>query len=66
MYWPPDAVQPTFSQISPPCGVNLIALDNRLRQIWRSARSSAHSRGRFCSYTSWMVMPRLVARSFNR
>ncbi len=24
MYWPPEAVQPTFSQISPPCGVNLM------------------------------------------
>src|SRR5580658_8240666 len=33
MYWPPEAVQPTLSQISPPCGVNLIALDSRLRQI---------------------------------
>src|SRR3974390_310091 len=33
MYWPPDAVQPTFSQMSPPCGVNLIALDSKLRQI---------------------------------
>ena len=41
MYWPPDAVQPTLSQISPPCGVNLIAFDRRLRQIWRTARSSA-------------------------
>src|SRR5665811_1103581 len=43
MYWPPEAVQPTFNQTSPPCGVNLIAFDNRLRQIWRTARSSAHS-----------------------
>jgi len=29
MYWPPEAVQPTLSQISPPCGVNLMALDRR-------------------------------------
>ena len=35
MYCPPAAVQPTLSQISPPCGVNLIALDSRLRQICR-------------------------------
>src|SRR6202035_3788823 len=26
MYWPPEAVQPTLSQISPPCGVNLMAV----------------------------------------
>src|ERR1700709_341591 len=32
-YWPPDAVQPTFNQISPPCGVNLIEFDNRLSTI---------------------------------
>ena len=66
MYWPPEAVQPTLSQISPPCGVNLIALDRRLRQIWRTARSSAHSRGRSGSNTSWMVMPRLRARSLQQ
>src|SRR6266508_6218487 len=29
-YWPPDAVQPTLSQISPPGAVNLMALDKRL------------------------------------
>src|SRR5258708_40014771 len=46
MYCPPAAVQPTLSHTSPPCGVNLIALDNRLRQICRHARSSAQSRGR--------------------
>src|SRR6202140_4264967 len=45
MYWPPEAVQPTFTHTSPPCGVNLIALDNKLRQICLTARSSAHSRG---------------------
>src|SRR5580704_9071084 len=66
IYWPPDAVQPTLSQISPPCGVNLIALDRRLRQICRTARSSPHSFGRSGSNISWMVMPRLPARSFNR
>ena len=66
MYWPPDAVQPTFSQISPPCGVNLMAFDSRLRQICRTARSSAHSRGMSGSNTSWMVMPRLPARSLSR
>src|ERR1700726_2332198 len=66
MYWPPEAVQPTFSQISPPCGVNLMALDKRLRQIWRTARSSPHSFGRSGSNISWMVMPGLPARSFNR
>ena len=66
MYWPPDAVQPTLSQTSPPCGVNLIALDSRLRQICRQARSSAHSRGSSGSNASWMVMPRLRARSFSR
>src|ERR1700748_941678 len=32
-YWPPDAVHPTFSQISPLWGVNLIELDNRLSTI---------------------------------
>src|SRR5580693_5684956 len=66
MYWPPDAVQPTLSQISPPCGVNLMALDNRLRQICRTARSSPHSFGRSGSNISWMVMPRLPARNFRR
>src|SRR5580704_10248891 len=66
MYWPPEAVQPTLSQISPPCGVNLMALDKRLRQIWRTARSSPHSFGRSGSNISWMVMPRLPARSFRR
>src|SRR5262249_40819079 len=29
-YCPPDAVHPTLSQISPPCGVNLMALPRRL------------------------------------
>ena len=33
MYWPPDAVQPALSQISPPWGVNLMALPSKLRQI---------------------------------
>jgi len=28
-YCPPDAVHPTFSQISPPCGVNLMEFDSR-------------------------------------
>src|SRR3984893_943786 len=46
MYWPPEAVQPTLSQISPPWGVNLMALDKRLRQICRTARSSPQSFGR--------------------
>src|SRR6516165_1788110 len=32
-YCPPDAVQPTFSHISPAWGVNLIELDNRLSTI---------------------------------
>jgi len=44
-YCPPDAVQPAFSQISPPCGVNLIEFDRRLRTIWRMARSSPQIRG---------------------
>ena len=65
-YCPPDAVQPTFSQISPPCGVNLMEFDNRLSTIWRVARSSPQIRGMSCSNTSWMVMPRLEARSFSR
>src|SRR5580700_7103129 len=56
MYWPPEAVQPTLSQISPPCGVNLMALDKRLRQICRTARSSPHNFGRSGSNISWMVM----------
>jgi hypothetical protein len=30
---------------SPPGGVNLIAFDRMLSTIWRTARSSAHSRG---------------------
>jgi len=51
-YWPPDVVQPTLSQISPPGGVNLMALPRRLRQIWRIARSSAQSRGRSWSNAS--------------
>src|SRR6201996_9847984 len=51
-YWPPDAVQPTLSQISPPCGVNLIEFDNRLSTIWRVARSSPQTRGMPCSNTS--------------
>src|SRR5665811_1633746 len=25
MYWPPEAVQPTFNQTSPPCGVNSVS-----------------------------------------
>src|SRR6202163_2057882 len=50
-YWPPEAVQPTLSQISPPGGVNLMAFDKRLRQIWRTARSSAQSRGMSASNT---------------
>src|SRR6202034_3941975 len=66
MYCPPDAVQPTLSQISPPCGVNLMALERRLRQIWRTARSSAHSFGISGSNSSWMVRPRLPARSLSR
>ena len=66
MYCPPEAVQPTLSQISPPCGVNLMALDSRLRQIWRTARSSAHSRGMSGSNSSCIVMPRLLARSLSR
>ncbi len=66
IYWPPEAVQPTLSQISPPCGVNLMALERRLRQIWRTARSSVHSRGMSGSNNSWMVMPRLPARSLRR
>src|SRR5271156_5778391 len=66
IYWPPDAVQPILSQISPACGVNLMALDRRLRQICRTARSSAHSRGRSGSNISWMVMPRLPARNLRR
>ena len=45
-YCPPEAVQPTLIQMSPPCGVNLIALDSRLSAIWRIARSSAQTRGR--------------------
>jgi hypothetical protein len=45
MYWPPEAVQPTLSQTSPPDGVNLIAFDRKFRQTCRSARSSAQSRG---------------------
>src|SRR6202140_3713645 len=57
MYWPPEAVQPPLSQISPPWGVNLMALDKRLRQIWRTARSSPHSFGKSGSNISWMVMP---------
>src|ERR1700716_1644958 len=32
-YCPPDAVHPTFSQISPPWGVNLIEFDSRLSTI---------------------------------
>src|ERR1700736_3761363 len=32
-YCPPDAVHPTFSQISPPCGVNLMEFDKRLSTI---------------------------------
>src|ERR1700686_458239 len=51
-YCPPDAVQPTFSQISPPCGVNLIEFDSRLSTIWRVARSSPQIRGMPCSNTS--------------
>src|ERR1700730_12164919 len=51
-YCPPDAVHPTFSQISPPCGVNLIEFDNKLRTIWRVARSSPQIRGMPCSNTS--------------
>src|SRR5262249_19197315 len=35
-YCPPDAVQPALSQISPPCGVNLMALERRLRQTCRT------------------------------
>src|SRR5437879_6037135 len=65
-YCPPEAVQPTLSQISPPCGVNLIELDNKLSTTWRVARSSPQILGMPCSNTSWMVMPRLDARSFNR
>src|SRR5882757_54263 len=65
-YWPPEAVHPTFSQISPPCGVNLIEFDKRLSTICRVARSSPQIRGMPCSNTSWMVMPRLLARSFSR
>ena len=66
MYWPPEAVQPTLSQISPPCGVNLIEFDSRFSTIWRTARSSPQTRGMPCSNTSWMVMSLLEARSFNR
>src|SRR5262249_52923263 len=51
-YCPPEAVQPTLSQISPPCGVNLIELDKRLSTIWRVARSSPQIRGMPCSKTS--------------
>src|SRR5262245_12404941 len=40
---PPDSVAPMASVIVPPDGVNLIAFDSRLRQIWRMARSSAQS-----------------------
>ncbi len=65
-YCPPDAVQPALSQISPPCGVNLMALPRRLRQICRTARSSAHSRGISVSNISWMTMPRFLARSCSR
>src|SRR5579864_5394135 len=32
-YWPPEAVHPALTQISPPCGVNLIAFDSKFRQI---------------------------------
>src|SRR6202012_5641271 len=65
-YCPPDAVQPTLSQISPPCGVNLIEFDSRLSTICRVARSSPQILGMPCSNTSWMVMPRLEARNFSR
>ena len=65
-YCPPEAVHPTFSQISPPCGVNLMEFDNRLSTICRVARSSPQIRGMLCSNTSWMVMPRLEARSFSK
>src|SRR5436305_6795290 len=29
-YWPPDAVHPALSQISPPCGVHLTGVDNKV------------------------------------
>src|SRR5207244_5978115 len=56
MYWPPEAVQPTLSQTSPPDGVNLIAFDRKFRQTCRSARSSAQSRGSSGSNVSCTVM----------
>jgi hypothetical protein len=51
-YWPPDAVQPTFTQISPPRGVNLMAFPKRFRQICRTARASTQSCGMSFSYSS--------------
>ena len=66
-YWPPEAVQPTFSQISPPCGVNLMAFDSRLRHdLPHRALVAPTAAACSVSNTSWMVMPRLEARSFSR
>ena len=61
-YCPPEEVQPTLTPISPPCGVNLIALESRLSTICRSARSSAQSRGRVGSIISRIVWFFALAR----
>src|SRR5262245_21595694 len=63
---PPSGVPATVSVMRPPRGVNFKAFDNRLRQIWRMARSSAQMGSRPLGNSGATCRPLLSARRASR